>query len=169
MYNYILNNKYTIYCKVSAFSLCHCSCHQYQRELPNRQRCRSLPPSGKWLLFFITLHHSAAEQTHRYETSRKGLLTQFVQFSLAVRRSLTFEHMLWNPSLLVSVLNSWTLNSSMWQCIRLTLRWRILSLKNVCVHVFACMLIEILLCLQIDRIDFIMRPISLQECIMKGP
>jgi len=33
----------------------------------------------------------------------------------------------------------------------------------------AFMLMDILLCLQVDSIDFIMRPISLQECIMKGP
>lgn len=45
----------------------------------------------------------------------------------------------------------------------------ILSLKKIFVHAFAFMLIlDILLCMQIDSIDFIMRPISLQECIMKG-
>lgn len=43
----------------------------------------------------------------------------------------------------------------------------ILSLKNIFAHAFAFMLIDIPLCMQID-IDFIMRLISLQECIMKG-
>lgn len=43
-----------------------------------------------------------------------------------------------------------------------------LEMKDIFVHAFAFMLMDIPLCMQIDSIDFIVRPISLQECIMKG-
>ncbi len=72
---------FSVLCIIIIF-LYVCFCHQYQRELPNRQRCRPLPPTGKWLLpFFSTPHYTAVEQTHRYEV----LLTHSLCDSPAVR------------------------------------------------------------------------------------